>query len=337
MSRNYHPLWKILTFSGLLMVLSACGSNGPSAEEVQATISAGVAGTASALSTVDTAVAATIAANTQAVAQVEPTWTVEPTAATTDTPIPPPATSTPLATATEELPTITPAPTETAVPADTPIPQNTQPPPPPVAPTTPPNPTYGADILPNGSFEDGWYNQNGISELQLPNGFGFEFDLGPTGFGNQDWDQYYRPETRVWPDYQIPPAEQGLFLQDGNYTIKIFKGNGPISFRFFADVALQPGTYLFRVRAYPDLVESYNGSQKVFSGDPTAGEIRFISPSGGTGWILPAFGQWNVLEHSFTLTDPQTVRIGVGVRSRYGLQNNGWVFDNWDLQKLEGG
>lgn len=28
----------------------------------------------------------------------------------------------------------------------------------------------------------------GIPELQLPNGWAFEWDEGPTGFGNQPWD-----------------------------------------------------------------------------------------------------------------------------------------------------
>ena len=332
--------WKILLTLGLLGLVTACGTTELSDEELQGTVEAGVQGTVNARATVDTAVAETVAANTQntEALAIAPTWTLEPTAtATLEDTAAPPATNTPQPTAepTLEIPTNTPVPTATPVPTNTPEPVQPAPTSPPAAPTTPPNPTFGGDILPNGSFEDGWYNQNGIPELQLPNGFGFEYDLGRTGFGDAEWDQYYRPETRVWPDYQIPPAERGLFLQDGQYTVKMFKGNGPISFRFYADVPLQPGTYLFRVRAYPDLVMGYDGSNKIFADDPLAGEIRFISPSGGTGWILPAFGRWNVFEHTFTIDSPQTVRVGIAVRSRYGLQNNGWVFDNWDLQKAE--
>lgn len=333
--RNFSDIQIILGIIAILLTLSACNS-GMSEEEMQATIVAGVEGTASALSTVDAAVAETVAANSaaQVLAEVSSTWTAVPTEAATETPLPPPATSTPIPTATQELPTNTPVPTDTPVPTETAVPQNTAPPPPPPQPA---ELTFGPDILPNGSFEDGWYNKNNAPELQLPNGYGFESDSGPTGFGTEEWDKWYTPETRVWPDYQIPPHEQSLFLQDGQYTLKMFKGNGPISFRFFIDLPLDAGTYLFRVRTYPDMVMGYDGGNKIFADDPTAGEIRIIAPDGGTGWIFPGFGRWNIFEHTFTLTEPQTVRLGVGARSRFGLANNGWVFDNWDLQKAEGG
>ena len=176
----------------------------------------------------------------------------------------------------------------------------------------------------------------GIPELQLPNGWAFEWDEGPTGFGSQPWDIWVRPETRVLPYYQLPEGERGLFILDGEYTIKIFKGNGAISFRFFQELHLEPGTYLFRARVYPDLVADYQNGQKVFASDPAAGEIRFIAPDGGTGWFpAPVFGAWNTLEHTFTITEPQTVYYGIGVRGRYALSNDGWFFDDWELLKLE--
>ena len=174
----------------------------------------------------------------------------------------------------------------------------------------------------------------GLPELQLPNGWVFEWDEGPTGFGEETWDQWYRPETRVLPYFQLPSDEQG-FIRSGDYTIKIFKGYGPISFRLFQDTPLEAGTYKFTIRAFPDLVHAYNNGSKVWAG-PDSGEIRFITPDGGTGWIFPALGTWNTFEHTFTLAEPATVRIGIGIRARYGLINNGWFFDDWDLQKLEG-
>lgn len=308
----------------------------------------------------ETAVAETVSAAVAATRQVEqatadavaavlePSWTPPPAIVFTATPqatMPPPPTSTPLPTDTPEVmeteaPTETPEPTETAI-ATNPPPaaqptqppaQPTQPPPPP---TAPPNPTFGANILPNGSFEDGWYNMNGIPELQLPNGWGFEWDEGATGFGTERWDVWVRPETRVLPDFQLPANERSLFIRDGQYTIKMFKGNGAISYRVFQDVTLQPGTYLFQVNIFPDLVSGYNGGQKVWAGDPLSGEVRFIAPDGGTGWILPAFGRWNTLEHTFSIAEAQTVRIGVGIRGRYALPNNGWFFDEWTLRQLQ--
>jgi hypothetical protein len=253
-----------------------------------------------------------------------------------------PPTSTPLPTVTAAptdtpyIPTNTPRPTETAVlPTNIPAPVAPQPTAPPETPTTPPDPVYGANILVNGSFEDGNYNQNGVSELQLPNGWGFEYDTGATGFGNESWDVYVRPETRVLPDFQLPIAERPLFIRKGFYTIKMFKGNGAISYRVFQDIALQPGTYTFQVNIFPDLVVDYQNGQKVFADDYTSGEVHFIAPDGGTGWFFPAFGRWNTFEHNFTITNAQTVRIGIGVRGRYAISNNGWFMDDWSLKRIE--
>lgn len=188
----------------------------------------------------------------------------------------------------------------------------------------------------NYSFEGGWYNMWGIPELQIPNGWVFEWDEGPTGFGSEPWDIWVRPETRVLPNYQLPESERGLFIREGDYTIKFFKGNGAISFRLYQDIPLEAGTYLMQVFVYPDLVSGYDNGNKVYAGDPVAGEFRFITPDGGTGWmLLPGFGHWDTMEHTFTLTEPQTVRIGIGARGRFALNNNGWFFDNWALRKLQ--
>jgi len=257
--------------------------------------------------------------------------------------MPPPPTSSPVptvpqptATATPTVPTNTPEPTATAVPpTSTPLPAQPAATAVPAEPTIPPNPTFGGNMLANGSFEDGWYNLNGIPELQLPNGWIFEFDEGPTGFGGETWDVYVRPETRVLPAIQLPPAEQPLFIRDGTYTVKMFKGFGAISFRVLQDITLEPGTYLFTIHAYPDLVVDYVNGSKVFAGDPTSGEMRFITPDGGTGWIQPAFGTWNSFEHTFTIAEAQAVRLGAGFRGRYAISNNGWFFDEWSLQKLQ--
>lgn len=297
--------------------------------------------------TVDTAVSLTVTAQNSShtnedVAQVthSPTQTAVPTeiistkTPTTAATLPPPPSSTP-------PPTSPPTPTSTALPTDTAVPTAipptagpTQPPPPPPPPTVPPEPVFGGNILANGSFEDGWYNLNGAPEFQLPNSWIFSFDSGPTGFGSESWDIWFPPETRVLPYYQLPEGERALFIRDGEFTIKAFKGNGPISFHLVQDIALQPGTYVLTVNIFPDLVSSYEGG-KQFSSDPAAGEIRFVSTN-STGWMLfSTFGAWNTLEHFFTVDTAQTVRVGVGLRGRYALASNGFFFDEWSLQKIE--
>lgn len=328
---------KIYLILSVMMTLAACGGDeAPSADQVSEV---------NVEQTVEAAVAETVAANT-AVTQTDdaaeevtipPTATALPTLTAVPTEPPPPTNTV--------VPTVTIAPTETAVPAtdtpeatavpptNTPAPvQATQPPPPP---PPPPAPTVGENILANGSFEDGWYNLNGIPELQIPNGWGYEWDIGPTGFGSEEWDKWVRPETRVLPDFQLPANERPLFIRDGIYTIKMFKGNGAISYRMFQDIELQPGTYVFQVNIFPDLVTAYVDNSKQPPGDPAAGEIRFIAPDGGTGWIFPAFSQWNTLEHTFTIDQPQVVRVGVGIRGRYALANNGWFLDEWSLRRVQ--
>ncbi len=280
---------------------------------------------------------------------VEPTETAAPPATWTPAPtLPPPPTSTPLPTV-SLAPTDTPEPlpTNTAVPTDTPVPPtntavpatatSAAPPPtqPPAQPTTPPQPVYGVNLLPNPSFEEGWYNQNGIPELQLPNGWIFQWDEGPTGFGSEAWDVYVRPETRVLPASMLPPAEHPLYIYDGQYTVKMFKGNGAISFRVLTDVTLEAGTYAFEINAFADLVEGYSGNQKIWASDPFSGEIQFLIGGVPYGWILPNFGQRNTLSQTFTVSQAQTMQVGIWVRGRYAISNNGWFFDAWSLRRIE--
>lgn len=263
-----------------------------------------------------------------------PTWTAVPT-------VTPPPTSTPLPTSTPAPPTETPTP----LPTNTPVPPTntavpptntpTPPPPPPPPPTIPPAPIYGANILPNPSFEEGWYNRDGIPELQLPNSWLFEWDEGPTGFGNQSWDVYVRPETRVLPTSQLPSHEHPLYIYDGVYTIKMFKGFGAISFRLLTDVTLEPGTYTFEVNFFPDLVVGYNGEQKIWAPDPFSGEVQFLIGGVAYGWNYPTFGRKNTLQQTFTITQTQNVRLGIWVRGRFAIANNGWFFDDWSLRRIQ--
>ena len=328
---------------GLFAVMGCTQAPGTATDDaaVAQTVDAAVAQTVAANASIETAVAQTVASSEVAQAEDLPaTSTVapeEPTAVATE---PPPATNT-------AVPTVTTAPTDTPVPVtdtpeptavpptNTPAPVVAQPTAPPAQPTQPPAPEFGQNILVNGSFEDGWYNLNGIAELQIPNGWIYQWDEGPTGFGTEDWDVWVRPETRVLPDFQLPSSERALFIRDGVYTIKMFKGSGAISYRLFQDIELAPGTYVLEVNIYPDLVIGYEGGQKVAPGDPASGEIRFITPDGGTGWILPAFAQWNTVQHIFTVEQGGVVQVGLGVRGRYALNNNGWFLDQWSLRRIE--
>lgn len=272
-----------------------------------------------------------------------------PTAAASATPRP--ATATPEASPTpdesatpEETATETPEATAEATntrPAATAQPTTTGPtrPPataaPPAAPTLPPNPVPGENVLPNPSFEEGHYNQNGIPELQLPNGWRLDYQEGATGFGGQAWDVYVRPETRVLSMAFLPAAEHPLYIFDGSQTVKIFKGTGAVSTRLMTDVELQPGTYVLEANFFSDVFESYSDGRKNPPGDPNAGEAMLFAGSGGTGWIGNSYLNRNTLTHTFTVNSAQTMTVGVGFRGRYAIANNGWFVDNLSLRPLQ--
>ncbi|MFQ5578648.1 MAG: hypothetical protein ACE5G8_16855 [Anaerolineae bacterium] len=311
--------------------------------------------------------AATVALPAQtadSLAQNPPTWTPDAVPPTiTLPPAPPTATSIPTATQAPPTDTPVPVPTNTPVPPATAVPPSDTPPPPPPTepppteppptepppteppptepppteppPTAPSEPALGVNILPNPSFEEGHYNQNGIPELQLPNNWLFEWDEGPTGFGNNPWDVYVRPETRVLHASYLPPSEGPLFIWDGMHTVKMFKGSGAISLRLMTDVYLEPGTYVLEINVFPDLVVGYENGQKIWAPDPYSGEVRFIVTGAGTGWFLPVFGQKNTFTHTFIVSQAQTIRVGAGLRGRFALPNNGFFVDDWSLKKVE--
>jgi hypothetical protein len=322
-----------MSFFIVLLALAACGGEEP-APSLEATDVADVA----------TAVAtdAPTEVPTEIVATAAPT---EPPATAT-----PPASATPRPTATrrpatatpEESPTPEETPTET--PSPTPPPTNTRPPatagptrtPAPAAPPTlPPNPTLGQNLLPNPSFEEGHYNQNGVAELQVPNGWRLDYQEGATGFGGEAWDVYVRPETRVLSTSFLPPEEHPLYIFDGSQTVKIFKGTGAVSTRLMTDVNLQPGIYVLEASFFSDVFESYSEGHKNPPGDPNAGEAMLFAGTTGTGWIGNSYLNRNHLTHTFTINAPQTMTVGVGFRGRYAIANNGWFVDNLLLRQLQ--
>ncbi|PID84655.1 MAG: hypothetical protein CSB13_12030 [Chloroflexi bacterium] len=191
----------------------------------------------------------------------------------------------------------------------------------------------GANILPNGSFEEGWYYFQGVSEWQLPNGWSLSVNEGTNPYGSGG--RYFRPEIRLLTLAHLPPNEQGLFVFDGAKTIKAFKGDAPTHFTLYRDVTLQPGTYRLSISFFPDSVWGYDGQNKVYNGDPLSAEARIIVGDGGTGWQGTHIGNRNTISHDFTINTAQTVRLGGAFRNRFAQSNNGWFIDNWVLQLLE--
>jgi len=239
------------------------------------------------------------------------------------------------------LPSRTPRPTQTIWPTHTPTSTATRTPRPTAVPiNTPiPQPTTAAvsDVnqLPNSSFEEGWYHINGIPELQVANQWTLEWDEGYNPLDPDPWNEFVRPESRVLGGNQLPADEHQLFIWDGNYTVKIFKQTGATSFRFFTNVYLQPGTYLFEINVFPDMIDGYteNGT-KIWAPDPLSAEFQFIAGDTVSQWVFPVFGQRSAYQHAFQVYSAGQIRVGVAFRGRWAIENNGWFLDKWSLRQL---
>ncbi|HEX6383555.1 MAG TPA: LysM domain-containing protein [Anaerolineae bacterium] len=192
----------------------------------------------------------------------------------------------------------------------------------------------GANLLPNPSFEEGWYFFNGVLEWQIPNGWMLFVDEGPNALTPGSGGNFLRPEVRVVPAADLPAAERDHFIFDGSNTVKSFKGGAPTNFAIFTDVHLQPGTYRLTINFFPDVVAGYDQERKVWAADPLAAEVRFIQDNGGTDWMPVTPGTKNTLTYNVTVNNAGPVRLGAAFRNRFVQQNNGWFLDGWTLQAV---
>lgn len=192
----------------------------------------------------------------------------------------------------------------------------------------------GPNLLPNFSFEEGWYFFQGVSEWQIPNNWLLAVDEGANTLEGGSGGTFLRPEIRVVPKTDIPPSEHAQFVFDGQNTIKSFKGGSPTNFAIFTDITLQPGRYRLTINFFPDIVGTYNGGTKVWATHPLSSEARVIVDNGGTDWSAPQPGTKATLTYDFVVEEARTVRVGGAFRSRFINHNNGWFLDAWSLQAL---
>ena len=269
-----------------------------------------------------------------------PTFTPESQVIITPTPVgefvvTPKPTNTP-------FPTLLPTKTRTPIPTKTPFPSST--PLPTLVPTQTPTAIVattvasipsGTNLLFNPSFEMGFNNPNGVIELQIPDLWNFEFDIGYNPLDPEDWNRWVRPEVRVLSKADIPPHEHGQFFVDSNQTVKIFKGYGSVSYRLTQNLKLDPGRYQFTVHVFPDMVDDYLDSGKVYADDYRAAELSFLANGAQTDWKFVPIGQKNRYGHVFEVNSTQTVQIGIAARGRWAHENNGWFVDGYSLVKLD--
>ncbi len=227
------------------------------------------------------------------------------------------------------LPTLTPSSTPTATPR--PIPTTAVPPTGDQGQEVP----VGVNLLPNPSFEEGWYNQRGAPELQVASSWFLEWDEGFNHLDPSPTNPFYRPEARVLPKAQLPEREHDLFIWDGDHTVKIFKKQAAISFRLLAGVYLVPASYRFEVNVFPDLYFGIDeGGGKIWADNPLCGELQFMVGVQTSEWILPEIARKNTLTFPFDIVEPGHYLVGAAMRGRWGIENNGWFMDDWSLVRL---
>ncbi|MBE2221612.1 MAG: hypothetical protein IAF02_08740 [Anaerolineae bacterium] len=209
--------------------------------------------------------------------------------------------------------------------------------------------TAQENLFTNPGFEEGHFNQDGIPEIAVPNGWRMHWLDGQT-FPRSN-GAAARPETVVWNIKDAPPSEQTLFFRDGIYALKIFKGWTPLYAALSQDVkGLEVGRK-YRVAApiYIDIVEEY-GSRKKAPEDLDAGQVRIGAGPTGSAWLdenainysglwtagttSPFYLSYPIFIHDFVATsENMTVWIEMGSKQPY--VNNGFFLDGLSLTALD--
>ena len=200
---------------------------------------------------------------------------------------------------------------------------------PPIGPPTPP-----PNLLRNPSFEEGHYDLSG--SIQVPNEWTFSYTEGDSN-PHSEWP-FVAPEVRVLPAHELPPEERDLFVLDGDYTVKAFKGNGAWNGRFEQTLAGLPnGQYRLTVPVFADLVKGYNeDGSKIWADDPSGldGLVRVLADDQPISeWTSLAPGQLNELEFIFPVQGDITV--GIEFMCPFPLANSGFFCDDWTLENIE--
>lgn len=206
------------------------------------------------------------------------------------------------------------------------------------------------NLFQNPGFEAGYYNQDQISQIAVPNGWRMHW-LDGTAFEGTNGLPAYRPETVVWNIQDAPLHERSVFFRDGSYTLKIFKSWAPMYAALSQEVSgLEVGRkYRISAPIYVDIIEDYEGGRKVPPWDPRMGFVRFGAGPAGSAWLnasqinyspywtaenvnpfyqsMPIF-VWDFVASSANMT------IFIEMGSRYPYPNNGFFMDAVGLYAL---
>ena len=139
-----------------------------------------------------------------------------------------------------------------------------------------------------------------------------------------------------WAIFKQVPEIRGWDLNE----VLVIYGFSELSWGIFSVFGLRfifmlPGTYIVEANMFADIVADWEDNRKVWAADPGAAQFRFIVGDGGTNWTRQNFGQRNTHNWTFTLEEPKTVKVGIWLRGKYAIANNGWFIDNLSLRRIE--
>lgn len=209
----------------------------------------------------------------------------------------------------------------------------------------------GPNLLQNPGFEGGHYNQDGIAEITVPNGWRMHWSNGESQiFGG--YATTARPETVVWNISGAPANEKDLFWKDGIYTVKIFKGWAPLWAAMSQDVTgLEVGRrYRLVAPIFIDIVADYDENGKVAPVDGRQGRVRLGAGPTGAAWrdeaaiayspwytgenVSPFYLAYPTFTYDFTATQPN-MTVWIEMASNYPHPNNGFFIDTVGLYALD--
>jgi len=210
----------------------------------------------------------------------------------------------------------------------------------------------GPNLLENPGFENGHYNQDGIPQITVPNGWRMYWSNDELIFGGE-WVTT-RPETIVWNIKGSPPGEE-FYWKDGAYTMKVFNTWAPLWAALAQDVeGLQVGTkYRLSVPIYIDVFADYEGGQKIapppehksmakvrLGAGPVGATWRDETAIGYSGWwtadsIAEFYQAYPLFVYDFTATQPN-MTVYIEMASAYPFPHNGFFFDTPSLVSLGG-
>lgn len=204
------------------------------------------------------------------------------------------------------------------------------------------------NLFENPGFEAGYFNQDGIPQIAVPNGWRMHW-LDGVAFDGTEGAVAYRPETVVWNIQDAPASERSLFFRDGSYTLKLFKPWAPLFVALSQEVSgLEVGrNYRLSVPIYVDIVESYeSGKTEPFRSD--SGFVRFSVGPTGSGWrtagltysptwtaenVFPFYLAQQTYIWDFTAT-AESMIVFLEMGSRHPYVNSGFFMDGVGLYAL---